>query len=169
MQYKVDSQHQQTKPVRIGRQSCNEGVLAFMLCLTLLSPVSAQTTTMGLHTVSYHDNGRFNNENYGLYLEHNGYTGGFYKNSLNKDSAYLGYALQWPLPQNPIIQSVSLMGGVVSGYRTRNYPHDYSFMGAFSMKHDLTEQQGFRLAVLPTHRKSPANYVLHLSYEVEFR
>jgi len=36
------------------------------------------------------------------------------------------------------------------------------------LKHDFTEQQGFRLSVLPTHRKSPANYVLHLNYEVKF-
>ena len=168
MQHKVSSQHRQTKPVRAKHQSRNEGVLAFILSLTLLSPVAAQATTIGLHTWSYHDRGVFNNDNYGLYLEHKGLTGGFYKNSLNKDSAYVGYSLHWPLPENPIVQSVSLMGGVVSGYRTRNYPHDYSLMGAFSMKHDFTAQQGFRLSVLPTHRKSPANYVLHLSYEVKF-
>ena len=168
MQYQVDSQHPQIKPVRFGYLSCNEGVLAFILSLTLLSPVAAQTTTIGLHGFSYHDNGKFNNENYGLYLEHKGVTGGFYKNSLNKDSGYVGYTLHWPLPENPIVQSVSLMGGVVSGYRTRNYPHDYSLMGAFSMKHDFTAQQGFRLSVLPTHRKSPANYVLHLSYEIRY-
>ena len=41
-------------------------------------------------------------------------------------------------------------------------------MAAASLKHDLTTQQGFRLTVLPTHRKSPANYVLHLSYEVKY-
>ncbi len=168
MQIKVSSQHRQTKPVRTKRQSRNEGVLGLILSLTLLSPVAAQTTTLGLHTWSYHDHGNFNNENYGLYLEHNGYTGGFYKNSLNKDSAYVGYTLQWALPENPLFQSAALMGGVVSGYRTRSYPHDYSVMGAFSLKHDFTEQQGFRLSVLPTHRKSPANYVLHLSYEVKF-
>jgi hypothetical protein len=120
-----------------------------------------------LHGFSYHDRGRFNNENYGLYLEHKGYTGGFYKNSLNKDSAYVGYSLHWALPENPVVHSVSLLGGVVSGYRTRNYPHDYSPMGAFSIKHDFTAHQGARLSVLPTHRKSPANYVLHLSYEVK--
>ena len=167
MQHKVSSQHRQTKPVRTKRQSRNEGVLGLILSLTLLSPVAAQTTTIGLHGFSYHDRGHFNNENHGLYLEHKGYTGGFYKNSLNKDSAYLGYSLHWALPENPVVHSVSLLGGVVSGYRTRSYPHDYSPMGAFSMKHDFTAQQGVRLSVLPTHRKSPANYVLHLSYEVK--
>jgi hypothetical protein len=167
MQHKVSLQHRQTKPVRTKRQSRNEGVLGLILSLTLLSPVAAQTTTIGLHGFSYHDRGHFNNENYGLYLEHKGYTGGFYKNSLNKDSAYLGYSLHWALPENPVVHSVSLLGGVVSGYRTRSYPHDYSPMGAFSMKHDFTAQQGVRLSVLPTHRKSPANYVLHLSYEVK--
>jgi hypothetical protein len=167
MQYKVFSKHRQTKPVRTKHQSCNEGVLGLILSLTLLSPVAAQTTTFGLHGFSYHDRGRFNNENYGLYLEHKGYTGGFYKNSLNKDSAYVGYSLHWALPENPVVHSVSLLGGVVSGYRTRNYPHDYSPMGAFSIKHDFTAHQGARLSVLPTHRKSPANYVLHLSYEVK--
>ena len=68
MQHKVSSQHRQTKPVRAKHQSRNEGVLGFILSLTLLSPVAAQATTIGLHTWSYHDRGVFNNDNYGLYL-----------------------------------------------------------------------------------------------------
>lgn len=156
MQYKVS--HLQTKPVRAR-------IIGVILSLTLLSPVAAQTSTLGVHTFSYHDHGRFNNNNFGVYVEHNGWTGGYYRNSINKDSVYAGYTLQWALPVNPVFQSASLMGGVVSGYRSRNYPHDHSLMGAFSLKHDLNAQQGLRLSILPTHSKSPANYVLHLSYE----
>jgi len=163
MQYKVS--HLQTKPVRAGIHYCNEGIIGVILSLTLLSPVAAQTTTLGVHTVSYHDQGNFNNNNFGVYVEHDGWTGGYYKNSINQDSVYGGYVVQWPLPANPLFQSASVMGGVVSGYRSRTYHHDYSVMGAFSLKHDITEQHGLRLSILPTHSKSPANYVLHVSYE----
>ncbi len=163
MQHKVS--HLQTKPVRARFNYCNEGIVGVILSLTLLSPVAAQTTTLGLHTVSYHDHGNFNNNNTGVYLQHNGWTGGYYKNSINQDSFYGGYVLEWDLPPNPVFQSASILGGVVSGYRSRTYNHDYSVMGAFSLKHDFNEQQGLRLSILPTHRKSPANYVLHLSYE----
>ena len=168
MQYKVPA-HLQTKPVRARTNDCNEGIIGVILSLTLLSPVAAQTTILGVHTISYHDHGYFNNNNAGVYIEHNGWTGGYYKNSINQDSVYAGYVLQWPLPVNPVFQSASVMGGVVSGYRSRSYQHDYSVMGAFSLKHDFNEQHGLRLSVLPTHSKSPANYVLHLSYEFKLK
>lgn len=167
MQYKVS--HPQTKPVRANINNCNEGIVGVILSLTLLSPVAAQTTTLGMHTISYHDQGQFNNNNFGVYVEQNGWTGGYYKNSINQDSFYAGYALQWPLPTNSWVQSASVMGGVVSGYRSHNYKHDYSVMGVFSLKHDFTDVHGMRLSVLPTHSKSPANYVLHLSYEYQLK
>jgi hypothetical protein len=169
MQHKVFFKHLQTKPARAAVDFCNEGIVGLILSLTLLSPVAAQTTTFGVHTVSYHDRGYFNNVNTGLYLEHQGLTGGYYKNSLNKDSVYGGYTMTYALPANPLFQSAAVMVGVVSGYRTRSYPHDYSLMAAASLKHDFNEQHGIRLSVLPTHSKSPANYVLHLSYEMKIK
>ena len=167
MQYKIP--HLQTKPVRACINNCNEGIVGVILSLTLLSPVAAQTTTLGVHTISYHDQGHFNNHNPGVYLEHLGWTVGYYRNSINQDSLYGGHAWQWDLPANPMFQSASLMAGVVSGYRSRTYRHDYSVMGAFCLKHDLNEQHGVRLSLLPTHSKSPANYVLHLSYEFKLK
>ncbi len=167
MQYKVS--HLQTKPVRAGINFCNEGIIGVILSLTLLSPVTAQTSTFGVHTISHHDRGNFNNNNTGVYVENNGWMVGYYQNSLRRDSLYGGYAWHWPLPDNPVFQSAAMMAGVVSGYRTRNYNHDYSVMGAFSLKHDVTVQHGLRLSILPTHSKSPANYVLHLSYEYKLK
>ncbi|NDC61897.1 MAG: hypothetical protein EBZ60_07800 [Betaproteobacteria bacterium] len=169
MQHKVFFKHQPSKPFLAAMVLCQQGIAGLTLSLTLLSPVAAQTTTFGVHTVSYHDRGYFNNVNTGVYLEHEGLTGGYYKNSLNKDSAYAGYTLKFALPTNPLFQSAAVMGGVVSGYRTKSYPHDYSLMAAFSLKHDFNEQHGLRLSILPTHSKSPANYVLHLSYELKMK
>jgi hypothetical protein len=42
-------------------------------------------------------------------------------------------------------------------------------MGALSFKHSFDPQQGLRLSYLPGVGKSPANYVLHLSYEYKLK
>jgi len=61
-------------------------------------PAYADNNYFGIHGPSYHDGGHFNNANYGLYVVHQGFTGGFYVNSLNRDTFYLGYAREWDLP-----------------------------------------------------------------------
>jgi hypothetical protein len=139
------------------------------LLLLFLTSVSlsahADNTYFGIHGPSYHDGGNYNNANYGVYLVHQGFTGGFYENSLNRNTFYLGYAWEWVLPVNPLIDSVSLMGSLATGYYTEQTPYEYSPMGAISFKHDINSEQGLRLSYLPSYGKSPANYVLHLSYE----
>jgi hypothetical protein len=128
-------------------------------------PAHADNNYFGIHGPSYHDGGDFNNANYGLYFVHKGITGGFYDNSLNRNTFYLGYAWEWDLPVNPVVDSVSLMGSVATGYYTQQMPYEYAPMGALSFKHSFSSQQGLRLSYLPVYGKSEASYVVHLSYE----
>ena len=58
-------------------------------------PAHSDGNYFGIHGPSYHDGGDFNNANYGLYFVHKGFTGGFYDNSLNRNTFYLGYAWEW--------------------------------------------------------------------------
>lgn len=122
---------------------------------------------LGLHGPSYHDGGDFNNDNYGLYLVHDGFTGGTYYNSLRRTTWYAGYSWEWPLPSNPIADSVSLMASVATGYHTALYAYDYVPLGVLSVRRVLWDQHGVRLAYLPIVGKSPASYVLHLGYEYQ--
>ena len=128
-------------------------------------PARADNNYFGIHGPSYHDGGDFNNANYGLYFVHRGLTGGFYDNSLNRNTFYLGYAWEWDLPVNPVVDSISLMASAATGYYTRDTPYEYAPMGALSFKHGFGRQQGLRLSYLPVYGKSQASYVLHLSYE----
>ena len=143
--------------------------LASMLFISLAGlaqmPAHADNNYFGIHGPSYHDGGDFNNANYGLYFVHKGITGGFYDNSLNRNTFYLGYAWEWDLPVNPVVDSVSLMGSVATGYYTQDMPYEYAPMGALSFKHRFSSQQGLRLSYLPVYGKSEASYVVHLSYE----
>ncbi len=143
--------------------------LASMLFISLAGlaqmPAHADNNYFGIHGPSYHDGGDFNNANYGLYFVHKGITGGFYDNSLNRNTFYLGYAWEWDLPVNPVVDSVSLMTSLATGYYTQEMPYEYAPMGALSFKHGFGPQQGLRLSYLPIYGKSPASYVMHLSYE----
>lgn len=143
--------------------------IASMLFISLAGlaqmPAHADNNYFGIHGPSYHDGGDFNNANYGLYFVHKGITGGFYENSLNRNTFYLGYAWEWDLPVNPVVDSVSLMGSVATGYYTQQMPYEYAPMGALSFKHSFSSQQGLRLSYLPVYGKSEASYVVHLSYE----
>jgi len=132
-------------------------------------PAYANNNYFGIHGPSYHDGGHFNNANYGLYVVHQGFTGGFYANSLNRDTFYLGYAREWDLPVNPLIDSISVMGSLATGYYTEQTPYEWMPMGAISFKHSFDSQQGLRLSYLPGIGKSTVNYVLHLSYEFRLK
>ncbi len=149
------------------RGSINTLASALFISLAGLAqmPAHADNNYFGIHGPSYHDGGDFNNANYGLYFVHKGITGGFYDNSLNRNTFYLGYAWEWDLPVNPVVDSVSLMGSVATGYYTQQMPYEYAPMGALSFKHSFSSQQGLRLSYLPVYGKSEASYVVHLSYE----
>jgi hypothetical protein len=58
---------------------------------------------------------------------------------------------------------------LVTGYRHKGYDRDLSVLAATSLRHDLDKRQALRLTILPLHKRSTANYVLHLSYEIKMK
>lgn len=95
------------------------------LTLALLTATAAQALdlkpdTLGLHTVSHHfhefnvpGNGGWNNNNFGLYARWGGFTAGAYRNSLYRDSYYVGWT--WESDRiGPVY--LALTAGAVTGY-----------------------------------------------------
>ena len=129
--------------------------------------LAQESTTLGIHTFSYHNSGNYNDITPGLYLERNHFVVGAYHNSIRNTSVYAGYTWDWPLPPNPVFQAVSFTGGLATGYRHKGYNSDVSLLAATSLRHDLDSRQALRLTILPLNKRSTASYVLHLSYEIK--
>ena len=143
--------------------------LGIVLIVLTLIKAYGQETTLGIHTLSYHNGGNYNDITPGLYLERNNYVIGAYHNSIRNTSVYGGDTWTWPLPPNPIVNAVSFTGGLVTGYRHKGYNSDIAVLAATSIRHDLDNRQALRLSILPLHKRSSATYVLHLSYEVKLK
>jgi hypothetical protein len=143
--------------------------LGIFLTLLTLPKAYGQEITFGIHGVSYHNGGNYNNITPGLYLERNNFVVGAYHNSLRNTSVYGGYTWTWPLPPNPVVNAVSFTGGLVTGYQHKRYNSDLAVLGATSLRRDLDNGQALRLSILPLHKSSSATYVLHLSYEVKLK
>jgi hypothetical protein len=87
--------------------------LLFALVLCSLAFAASAQTVVGLHTVSIHapDHGE-NNSNWGAYVQHKRWVLGGYRNSIGRDTAYLGYV-------KPLGYGFDVMGGLASGYDRR--------------------------------------------------
>lgn len=86
--------------------------MAVILSALLVSPVSAQSNTMGLHGITYHSPGIDcdNGKNPGAYVRLDfGLLVGFYHNSCERQSEYLGY-------HTPEWRGLSLVFMGVTGY-----------------------------------------------------
>jgi len=59
--------------------------------------LSQESTTLGIHTFSYHNSGNYNDTTPGLYLERNHFVVGAYHNSIRNTSVYA--LCDWRLPQ----------------------------------------------------------------------
>ena len=92
-----------------------------------------------ISTFSYHffQKGE-NNENLGLhYVADNGLTVGFYRNSMDRDSQYLGYSF-------PLYKQIGMSVGAVTGYAKNAYLVPYF---AFSYRQPITEHWGITYTV----------------------
>ena len=154
----------------LHKATLRKDVIALFAITIFKTHILAQeSTTLGIHALSYHNSGHYNDITPGLYLERNHFVIGAYHNSIRNTSFYAGYTWDWPLPPNPVFQAVSFTGGLATGYRHKGYNRDLSVLGAASLRHDLDNRQALRLSILPLHKRSSANYVLHLSYEVKLK
>lgn len=71
---------------------------------------STWCTEILIHTVSHHPKGEYNNQNWGVGVEHNHFHVGVYRNSINNTTVYAQYRVD--IPETPF----SVLGGYVSGY-----------------------------------------------------
>lgn len=121
---------------------------------TAATCAQAQTHTFGLHLFSHHmPEKTYNNSNPGMYYRHpDGWTAGFYRNSLRRDSVYVGYTWKYG------IFDVTTAG--VSGYFHKVQP---LLVPSIS----LGTWQGItpRVAYIPRVEKKIGSHVLHLMVE----
>lgn len=113
-----------------------------------------QTHTFGLHLVSYHAPEKtYNNTNPGLYYRHpDGWTAGFYRNSLRRDSIYVGYTWKYG------ILDITTAG--VSGYFHKVQPLLVPSV-SLGTWYGVTP----RIAYIPRVEKKIGSHVLHLMLE----
>lgn len=133
------------------------GMLAGFAACAVLSEARAETT-IGAHIGSWHSEPGYNNVNPGLYVVHNGWTVGGYRNSIRKDSFYAGYTFQYAMGR--VIPS--LTAGAITGYRTSPAP-----LLAPSLAIQATADFRVRILYLPKVRFTGA-HVLHLAIERNF-
>lgn len=135
---------------------CPARLALLAVALAAVPSVHAQTQahTFGLHLVSYHEPDKtYNNTNPGLYYRHpDGWTAGFYRNSLRRDSIYVGYTWKYG------ILDITTAG--VSGYFHKVQPLLVPSV-SLGTWYGVTP----RLAYIPRVEKKIGSHVLHLMLE----
>lgn len=119
-------------------------------------------TRIGAHLGSYHFQPGFNNSNPGVYVYHNGWTGGTYYNSERKQSVYAGYTFEYPLV-GPFTAGLTV--GAITGYaRAQVLP-----LAIPSISWKVSDASGVsvRLSFVPPVDKTVA--AVHASIEWRFR
>lgn len=115
-------------------------------------------TIIGVHTISHHTSGDWNNNNPGVYVSHNGWTAGTYYNSERHQTVYAGYTFAGPII-GPLHWGLSV--GAASGYeRSKIVPMVVPSL-AFN-----TDVLTVRLSGVPPVAGSAG--VFHLSFEKKF-
>jgi len=123
------------------------------LALSAAAP-AASAGTMGLHLASVHSPSKnFNNSNPGVYYRSDdGWTGGVYRNSLRRTSAYGGYTWEYGV--------LGLTAGGATGYG-----HGVQLLLVPSIKAFTVQGVSARVAYIPRVEKRIGAHVLHLMVE----
>lgn len=103
-----------------------------LLLLCVFSLTAQAQTTFGVHVASAHLPNRDdqNNQNVGLYIRHSGVQAGFYRNTINRTTAYLGYVHSFG--------PVDLMGAMASGYKKKCSRYTTDVVGQRSPVYERT-------------------------------
>lgn len=143
------------------------GVAIIFSCMQSQAEENKKEITIGAHLASYHDRGNYNNNNPGLYVRYNDFVVGSYYNSMKKQSTYFGYNFEINTPGLPLVDSVGILVGGVTGYLKETQIVGFTPMFIPSAKFLVTDYTGFRVAFLPKFKMNKAN-VFHLSFEKNF-
>lgn len=125
----------------------------FAAAAVLLAPC-ALAGTIGLHIGSHHmPSKNYNNSNPGLYYRTDeGWTAGFYRNSLRKDSVYAGYTWKFG--------ALDVTTAGVTGYFNKVQPLLVPSVSLFTYR-GITP----RIAYIPRVEKKIGAHVIHLMVE----
>jgi hypothetical protein len=131
-----------------------------LICTALLAVAAfllapwAQAGTIGLHIGSHHMPSKdYNNSNPGMYYRADeGWTAGFYRNSLRKDSVYAGYTWKFG--------ALDVTTAGVTGYFNKVQPLLVPSVSLFTYR-GITP----RIAYIPRVEKKIGAHVLHLMVE----
>lgn len=119
--------------------------------------ITLASIVLGVHLMSYHDAGNFNNRNYGLYVRHNEYVAGVYKNSNYKYTGYFGYVQK--------VGPIDVMFGAGGGYKKDGA---LTPMVIPSVAFPLGYKAKARVSFIPNIPKFTDANMLHLSVEYKF-
>jgi hypothetical protein len=139
---------------------------AFVIALSalLFAPVAAQAqTTVGLHLVSHHFPERPGQRNFnpGVYVRTaDGWTAGYYRNTLGRNSVYAGYTLEHSFTS---YLSVGVTAGAVTGYRLNDDGYGVAKSALTPMLAPSVKVGPARLSFIPGIGVSAS--VVHLSVE----
>ena len=118
--------------------------------------------TIGLHLVSWHDTGGYNNVNPGVYTKTEcGITIGAYENSINKTTVYVGYT--YDPPKLPVWASVA----IATGYKPETNM-TLTPIGMVGLKSQQYKGTRFRIGYIPKIKGVNQVNVLHLTFEKSF-
>lgn len=145
------------------------GALIGFSCISSFAQEKKQDNdwVVGLHLGSYHDRGNLNDFNPGVYIRKNNFVAGGYYNSVKKNSFYLGYMLETETPNLPVVDSVGILVGGITGYKKDIEIAGFTPVAIPSARFDLTEDFSMRLAFVPKTSMTKAN-VVHFSVEKSF-
>jgi len=73
---------------------------------------------VGIHLGTHHTTGKYNDINMGAYVLWKGWTTGTYQNSVRNTSIYVAHTWEVSTPNLPLVESLALTAGAITGYRS---------------------------------------------------
>jgi hypothetical protein len=138
--------------------------------LVLAASAQAQDAPLevGLHLVSVHDTGGYQNDNPGIYVRYDGWTAGVFQNSVNKTSVYGAYTWEWKTPQLPVVDSVAITWGLATGYPQKIGNTELSALFVPSAAFDVSKEVRLRVAYVPAFQQYVRATAIHFMLEKTF-
>lgn len=151
-------------------------VICFLTALFFGLPAFAESrddiggrVTVGVHIASVHSSAGFNNFNPGLYIKSKeGWTGGFYRNSVRKMSFYAGKHFEAESESGRL--AIGLTLGFVTGYDdiARISRGKLTLLAVPSIRVSIADDVSLRAGIIPNIGGIVGSSVIHFALEKSF-
>lgn len=140
----------------------------------VLAALSAQVAfadekplVLGVHLGTFHTTGTYNNINTGVYGRFNSWTVGGYHNSIRRPSYYLAYTWEVLTPRVPLVESIAITAGAITGYESSLNNSGVLPMLVPSAAFRINPKVLLRLSILPIdgQKLDSSGAALHFSLE----